>query len=245
MKSSRWAVVLDFDGTLIPHSYGSLYDVIDSSEEMASACHAPAQKMREYYLAKLSSGSLTAKDKKAWLADSIDLYIRAGLTRMRMESILQKVRLRSGVKECLESLRKKNIPVAIISYGVLPFIDTVLKANDAWHLVDLVYSAHLKFDNDGTLIGFDPRTMVLPGKPKGRFSRRFADHHGIPYERILAVGDSANGDGYLGHLKMNRFGIARTEEGRAKLLAVMGKAVVDTESFMPAAEWLLGKINGK
>ena len=76
---------------------------------------------------------------------------------------------------------------------------------------------------------------------KGKWSRAFADRHGVSYGHILAVGDSVHGDGNLGHLKANKFGIAKDRAEKEKLLEVMGAAAV-TEDFGPVIEWLKRKI---
>lgn len=240
---ANWAVVFDFDGTLIPASYGSLYDVVDSSGEVTTECHRKAEEMRKYYLAKAKADRLTKKDQEKWLVDSLALYMDSGLTLSKIEKILSRVELRPGVKECLKGLHLKKIPVAVVSYGVYQFIDAVLRANGARNLVQEIYSTRLLTDRSGLVTGFSRDTFVFPFN-KGKVSRNFADRCFIRYDNLLAVGDSPNGDKQLGHLKKNRLGIAGDEEKRQRLLTVMGDAVV-TEHFGPVTDWLLKKISFK
>lgn len=243
MQATRCAVVFDFDGTLIPESYGSLYDVIDSSREMPAQCHEKAEEMRRHYMEKMQQGRFTKKDQEKWLVDSLRLYIESGLTLGKIERILGTVELRSGALDCLKTLHRKGIPVAVVSYGVFNFIDAVLRANGARNLVQEIYSTKLSFDKSGLMDGFSRDTFVFPFN-KGKFSRNFADRCFVRYDRLLAVGDSPSGDKLLGHLKRNRIGIAGDETKRERLLKVMGAAVV-TEDFRPVTEWLLEKIGSR
>ncbi|MEK7103293.1 MAG: hypothetical protein AAB870_03025, partial [Patescibacteria group bacterium] len=96
---------------------------------------------------------------------------------------------------------------------------------------------------NGLVIGFDMKSAVFPGKSKGKFSKLFADKHGVSYENILAVGDSS-GDANLGHLKENRFGIAKDYSEAGRLAEYMGTVAV-TEDFTPVKNWLSQKVRGK
>lgn len=239
----KWVVVFDFDGTLISKSYGSLYDVIDSNGGVTPECKARAEKMRKYYLALAHTGKLTRKYQEKWLVDSLKLYVDSGLSIYKIREILSRVKLRTGVRDCLLQLKARGVPVAIISYGVFQFIEEVLLHHGLKYLVDKIYSADLKLANDkaGTVIGFSKETFIFPFN-KGAASREFAYKHGVPYENILAVGDSPNGDKELGHLMENRLGIARDKSEKERLLKVMGSAMV-TESFNPVTDWLLDRID--
>ncbi len=245
MMDKKWAVVFDFDGTLISKSYGSLYDVIDSNGGVTPACHQKAVKMRKHYLALARAGKLTKKHQEKWLVDSLRLYVDSGLSVHKMREILSRVQLRAGVRDCLLQLQARGVPVAIISYGVFQFIEEVLLHHGLKHLVHKIYSADLKIGTDaaGTVTGFSKETFVFPFN-KGLVSREFADLYGVPYENILAVGDSPNGDKELGHLMENRLGIARDKSEKERLLEVMGSAMV-TESFDRATDWLLDRIDSE
>lgn len=238
----KLAAVFDFDGTMIDKSYGSLYDVVDSNGGVTPECHAKAVKMRNHYLALMHAGKLSPKHQEKWLMDSLDLYIKSGLSVSKMREILSRVELRPGVRDCFLQLKARGIPVAIISYGVYQFIEEVLRHHDLMYLVDKIYSAHLKINNQGRVVGFRKETFIFSFN-KGACSREFADKHEVPYENILAVGDSS-GDRELGHLKENRLCIAGTKEEKEKLLPIAGKVLV-TKDFNPAADWLLNKIDSE
>ncbi|MDE2001230.1 MAG: haloacid dehalogenase-like hydrolase [Patescibacteria group bacterium] len=235
------AVVLDCDGTLIPKEpFTSLFNVIDSNGGVSLGCYERAKEMRKHYLALAYAGKLTERCQRKWFSETIKLYVVSGLAMKKIGEILESVRLRPGVKEILRELHTRGVPVAIVSYGIVQFIESVLLVNGMRHYVDAIYAANLRVDASGLVTGFHPRSAVYPFN-KGYFSRQFADLHRVPYRNLLAVGDSPNGDCGLGHFKKNRFGIARDESERKRLLKVMGAAAV-TESFDPAADWLRMKL---
>jgi len=233
------AVVFDFDGTLTPKSYISLFRVIEQNAGFSQEILAKADAMRSRYLPKATSGSLTPDEEIAWFDETIGLYSEARLTREKITESLATVRLRDGVKDCLRFLKRKNIPVAIISFGISNFILAVLIHNQADHLVDAIYSTNLKFDK-GFVSGYDAKSVVLPST-KGFCSQAFANLFAVPDKNVFGIGDSAI-DAKLSQFKENLLGIARDEKDREKLSQYM-ETVVITEAFYPVQEWLSEKIN--
>ena len=235
----KWCAVFDCDGTLISKSYGALCDVVDGSVISAEG-HKKAEEMRKRYFAAIRAGFFRKEDQEKWMAETIEIYKHYGLTLRKINYALRNVKVRPGVKEWFHLLQEKGIPVAIVSYGVTEFIETLLKVNGLLKMVDRIYAADLLINSQGKLFGFCRESAVYPDN-KGEYSRRFADRHGVSYRNILAVGDSPHGDGKLGYLKKNRFGIAKDESQKQKLAEVMG-AVAVTENFKPVIEWILEKI---
>ena len=84
-------------------------------------------------------------------------------------------------------------------------------------------------------------SIVLPST-KGICSKKFADLRGVPYENVLAVGDSGS-DRELGFLKQNRLGLAEDEAHADKIREFMGEVVI-SEDFYPVMAWLKNKIKG-
>lgn len=237
MAEKKFVVVCDFDGTLTPKSVNSLFDVMDGMLTKEASARAVA--MRDGYLPKALSGSLTPQEGRAWLRETIGLYIESGLTKSRIKDVLRKIHLREGAAEFLKFLKIRGVPIAIISYGVVEFIRTVLVFDGVSHLVDKIYATKLISDEDGLVTGYEPETYVLPDN-KDEYSRAFADIHSVPYENILAIGDSG-GDRKLGHLKENRLCLARDEKEGQKLELFAGTVAV-SDTFFPAIEWLTSKI---
>lgn len=238
--NQKWCAVFDCDGTLISKSYGALFNVIDGNGGVSREAHKKAEEIRKQYFAKIRAGCFGKADQEKWLVEMIELYMHYGLTFRKINYALRNVRVRPGVKECFRLLQEKNIPVAIISYGVADFIEALLKVNGLLKMVDKIYAADLLINCQGELLGFYRGSAIYPDT-KGEFSRRFADKHGVPYRNILAVGDSPHGDKKLGYLKANRFGIAKDENEKKRLAEVFGVTAV-TEDFRPVIEWILKKI---
>lgn len=237
----RWVAVFDFDGTCIPKSLKSLFNILD--KELPQELVLKAQNLRAKYIKKAVRGKLTLEEEQKWYFDTIGIYVEAELAFFQIQAAFENINLREGVAECFEFLRKNNVPIAIISYGVLQFIEAVLRANKALHLVSRIYSGQLKFGRQGgAVIGCDEKTIIFPSN-KGRASRDFADTYGVPYESILAVGDSAT-DARLGYLKKNRLGIIENEAEKKELEKFMG-AVLVSDNFLPVRDWLAKKMNIK
>ena len=240
MNSPEWVVVFDCDGTLIPKSYGSLYDIVDKNGGLNGKYLKASDEMRRHYL---SLPTLTLKDQKDWFIDTMHGYIQSGLTVDTIIAALRGVKFRVDVLDCFQRLKNRNTPQAIVSYGIAPFIHQVIKENSAHGLLDKVYAAELFFNDDLQVNGFDMDTVVFP-ENKGEFSLKFAKLQGVPPERILAVGDSHVGDRNLGYLPENRLGIAEDAAQAEKLKACMGHVVI-SHDFAPVTRWLEEKMDGK
>jgi len=238
VNKPKWVVVFDFDGTLTSKNLVSLFDVIDRA--MPEEHMVQLKLMRDKYIKKAHAGLLTKNEESSWFFETVDLYVRAGLSISKIEEVMHLVRLRNGVVECLKWLKCRHIPVAIISYGVAQFIEAALKSNDALHLVSRIYAGKLIIDSIGLVKGLNTEYLVFPSN-KGAYSRRFSESFSVSYRRILAVGDSGS-DAKLGYLKENRFGITNNEVEAEKLKNCMGGVVI-TENFEPVSRWLAEKIN--
>jgi phosphoserine phosphatase len=236
----KYAVVFDFDGTLIQKHYISLFNVVEKgvlSEKYLRETTA----LRSKYIPKAMNGTITYEEEMAWLTESINVFIKAGITIGQIKRALENVRLRSNVVDCMALLKDRHIPTAIISYGISQFIEIVLKNNHAIKLVDSIYATQLKIEEEtGLIIGYKPDTILLP-RQKGIASIHFAKSMMIPEDKILAVGDSLV-DSLLGSLKENRFGIAEDDEQLKRIEKVMGESV-KTQDFSPVISWILTKIN--
>jgi len=236
----NWVVVFDFDGTLIPKSYKSLYDVVDSNGGVTKHCRSMIIKMREKYLQKAHAGKLSKDDMRDWLIKTINLYVKSGLSLNKVEKILKRVKLRKGVAECFAFLKKKKIPFAIVSYGIRQFIEIAFKLNGLDGMADKIYATELIISpKKRTITGHNPR-VVLSGKSKNVFSREFAGIYNVSPENILGVGDSS-GDAYLSDYKDNILGIADNQEEEEKLKKSMGEVVI-TKNFYEVISWLKRKM---
>lgn len=236
----RWAVVFDFDGTLTPKGK-SLFATIDE-HGLSPEGREAQQKIHGQLIHKATAGNLTPEEDLYWLEESIKNYIRYGLTYEKARAVLAAVPLREGVLDCLRRLWQEGVPVAIISYGIRPFIKMVLQrhGSSAFGFIDRIYAAQLKTDPDtNRFVGYDAETFVLQST-KDVWSLKFANWCDVPYDHILAVGDSG-GDKLLGHLRSNRLLIANDKAQAIQLEPFAGDVAI-TDGFDPVTVWLRMKM---
>ncbi|MCL5017204.1 MAG: hypothetical protein M1155_00860 [Patescibacteria group bacterium] len=120
----RHAVVFDFDGTLTPKHYVSLFNVVERGVLSEKYLRETAV-LRNRYMPKAMNGIITHEEEVAWLEENINIFIKAKTTIKQIEHALKDVRLRSNAVDCMLMLKYKCIPMAIISYGVRQFIEIV------------------------------------------------------------------------------------------------------------------------
>lgn len=226
-------IVFDNDGTLTPKMY-SLYSVVDAL--LPEDARQQLVRTTESYMQMLHRGRLSRRNEVAWLEASCKMYVRHGLTRSAIESAIGKMPLRPGAPECFHEADAANLPTAIVSYGIKPFIEIMLDHNGLLDVVSKVYSTHLRFSKrNGKVVGYDLDTVVTPSM-KGHCSREFAGMHGVKRTRIFAVGDSV-GDRMLGYLKKNRVGIVEDHADVPKVARHMHEVIVSAH-FSPVRDWL-------
>jgi HAD superfamily phosphoserine phosphatase-like hydrolase len=231
MAKPTHVVTKDFDGTCT----GAGCATLKYAERMTldPGGVAALETMRIKYKRLAERNEMTPAQAMHWLVETLDVYVAQRPSLKVVRQAVAAMPLRDGVRDCLEMLSARGIPVAIVSYGIAAFIRMYLEHHGLARFVQRVYATEIHEDG-GRMVGYDPSTFVVP-ENKGCWSRRFADEHGVPYGRILAVGDSP-GDRNLGHLKRNRFGLADTAS--AEHLAPHFGRVVVTDTFHPAAAWL-------
>lgn len=235
----RYGVVLDCDGTLTPKSLGSLFKVVDT-RALPPEAEPDFKVLRERYIPLAEVGKLSPELQLEWLAETFEIYMRHRLTRDAWRlAIASSVTFRPGAVGALVALHAAGIPVAIVSYGSVDFIEHALEIEGVEDLVTEIYATRMRHDAAGVVVGYDRATFVTQ-ENKGDWSLRFAAAYGIPPENLLAVGDTA-GDRYLGHLKENRFGIAKDEAERLKIAPYMGETVV-ADDFAAARAWLSARL---
>lgn len=239
-RNRRHAVVLDFDGTVLRKPNQSVFHLIKTRAGLSDQAAERITEVQRTYIDKAIAGQLSRIEERQWLEREARLWINDGLTTTAAARALADSRVRRYVGECLVWLKQRRIPVAVVSFGIRPFIQMVLHAHGLGDLVDRVYALELTVDfRTGRYTGFLPDTMVTPST-KGTWSHKFARRHGVPLDRLLAVGDT-RGDRQLGHLKSNRFGLAMDEEEAERILPFFHQVAV-TEDFRPAWTWLKRRI---
>src|SRR3989344_9406968 len=240
MGKSIWAVVVDFDNTLIRNS---LHFQVEESGILRKDLHAELFGLRNQNLARLDE--LSDEESYNWAATASEVYVNSGLSMEDIEKVLEGVKLKEGVIEFIDFLGESNIPIAIISSGIDDFIKIVLRNYNLSFSVNEVFATKLITDFDdcgrscGRIRGFCSESVVTPGN-KRDFSLCFSKTFQVPYESILAIGDSSF-DRNLGYLKKNRLGVAETQEKAEKIRPFFGEVIV-TDHFASVQEWVMRKI---
>jgi phosphoserine phosphatase len=240
-RHKKYAVGLDFDGTCTS-SEDPLMKLIYENLLTGEARKA-VKDQYDRYMPKALRGELSPAQQMTWFKGTIGAYVGQGLTLPQIYAVIDRVKLRPGVMELCGHLRSRGIPTAIISFGGRQFIRRVAANHSPLTMpVDAICAADLHVDPVTRRIqGLWDESIVIPAN-KGEWSRRFADEHDVPYENILAVGDTW-GDSKLGHLKENRLGIVEDAAGAQAIAGAFGEVVV-TKDFYPVIDWILRKLNG-
>jgi HAD superfamily phosphoserine phosphatase-like hydrolase len=230
------------DGTLIPKSVGALMrlmaDLVASSDP---AARQEVDRIRGLYFGMFNAGHLSDEDYRGWLLAEFELYARFRLTKEAWQGVTAQVPLRDGAAALIREISEAGIPICVVSGASADFAEHVLETHGILHLLDAVHAGRLTHDEGGTVTGWEEETLVTVGN-KGEWSRRFADFHGVPHDRIIAIGDSP-GDATIGHLQEHRLLIAESENEAAVLrgLGFAGEVIV-THSFDPVADWIRRRI---
>lgn len=232
-------VVFDFDGTITLKKYGSLYKVVDMNA-LPKEAQPEYEQLRDKYLPRVQSGTLAPVDELYWLRETLDIYVRCGLTRAKWQGALEFIELREDAGDVLRGLADLGFKLGIISYGVVDFIEFVLAQHGLAGLFDRIYAARLIHDEVGLVVGYEPDSFVYPDN-KDFWSHRFAGEMMVDADDLLAVGDSG-GDKKLGFSKMNRLGLANDPRECKKIQRYFGMVSV-TNSFEPVGSWVLHKLN--
>lgn len=250
---SGWCAVFDFDGTLLHSKYNSvfrpLYDGLQLSYLQRTRL---ALSFRRYGDSHRDDGFAPEPEELCLIMTDVEILLEHGIGPDDLDRTLRGLDLHDGVRECLEWLSTRGVPVGIVSYGVRQFIQRVIEDNGIAELIEdnpairhvMALDLTETTDDMGRIQfdGCDESTLVLPSS-KGEWSRRFADGYGIPHDRILAVGDSPS-DRLMTHLKQNRFGMTHLHSKAPQLEPHFDQVAV-TDTFWPAFEWLRRRIENE
>lgn len=244
MKLAEHCVVLDFDGTCIPRDHVALIPIVDRGA-LPEEAMPDLERIWSIYGEKAVNGTISQVEARAWIVQTVDLYIRYGLRLEQAYEALKDVRLKKGFKSFLTNMHRLGVPVAINSFSIKQFIWYVLWKEGVAHLVSDIFAADVLTWNlsegAGPIKDFDMKSIVVPHF-KGCFSELFAWKYGVPDEGIIGVGDSL-GDALLGVRKHNRICLIEKESEIATygLDEHFGEILV-TKSFKPAHDAVLRRI---
>ena len=242
MPSYRWVVVFDFDGTLTGSQVPLIPVVCESFGRVNARFDERQRRIFDHYHSLYKDRSLDAAGESRWSLDTGVAFVEEGLSRRDVDWALARVSLRPGVVEGLEELKRRRVPVAIVTFGCATFVRVALEQRSLGHLVDDVLGFELVADEDGNYRDV-AMARTVNTFTKGHHSMAFAGRFGCPRKRVLAVGDSW-GDRHLGGLRRNRLGVVENDAQAGQLLSFTTEVRNVSDGFAPATEWLLAKIDG-
>lgn len=190
------AGLFDFDGTLVA---GNQWQVLDAL--MPSSLVLEAEAIRNWYFAHTHDGNedgvpLRHPDwfhcrlmegnrlvaESAWIAASLSLYQRAGMTKQTMTDAARSLIPRQGAVRLIRIMR----PRAIISFGMEHMIKAWLSHN---RLTCAVAASRLRFDELGNIVCMHPNLVV--SETKQHAATLFRLKSGVSEYKTLVVGDSS------------------------------------------------------
>ncbi len=136
---SDYYVVADFDRTITNGNSKTSWSILASSQ-LVPECYVEERqelfdKYRPIELDEAMDFDKRSSLVREWFYKHIQLFIKYKISEEVFEKAARDLRImefRTGAREFLEFLHQKNIPVIIISAGIGNFIESFLKANDAY-----------------------------------------------------------------------------------------------------------------
>lgn len=177
MKNIMWknaeAVIFDLDGTLVDSMW--IWKSVDIEflgergipfpDDLQSALDGMSFKETAVYMKERF-------ELKESTEELMDIWNRMAYEKYRYETPLKQ-----GVREFLEQLKKENKKIGIASSNSVFLVETVLKANEIFHLFDSIHTAN----------------EVAKGKPSPDIYLLVAEDLGVEPESCLIFEDIVHG----------------------------------------------------
>jgi len=166
-------VFFDCDGVLTVQqsSWGVLHDYFGSKDN-------------SYFADLYRRGLISYLD---WMKIDIALMIHSygnPITREEVEKALSTIKIRRNAKKTIEILKKQGFIPIVISSGVDLLVRRVCSQLD----IDECYYNELLFVDNELIPGGIPR---VPPDKKHKIIREIANHHGVPIDKTIYIGDSS------------------------------------------------------
>lgn len=189
------AIAADFDGTLVPgNQWRELQRLLPQDQQ------AEEERIRDWYFDHTKEGHrddvpLDSPDwfhsdlhpgnrlvaEGAWVASSIERYMKAGVTRAQITKLAQQMPARVGAFMLLGHFKTR----AVISFGLEPFIVDWL----AYHgTTASVAASRLLFNEGGQVNGY--HINIVGSETKEFAADVFRRKAGLQEHELLVVGDS-------------------------------------------------------
>ena len=119
---------------------------------------ADYNRLGDVYQAMEFSGRMTTKDAERWWIETLELCMRHGVTQNAISEACSQIKLRDGASKLFALCKQAHVPTVILSAGVYDIIDHVMNAYDLHPTA--VLSTRLKYDNKGTLSGWNKASLI-------------------------------------------------------------------------------------
>lgn len=200
----KFHILADFDGTLIKHfapdgsKVPSLISILRDEGYLTPDYSRKAKALFAKYHPLEINPKISKEEKKkamqTWWTKHYNLLIKSKLNKKDIQQAVQsqRVRFRQGVKEFLEFLKQKNIPLVIISSGGLgtESIRLYLKNKNLLFSNIYIISNEFTWDKDGYLIGIKKPIIHVKNKDE-TILKNFSFYNKIAKRKnVLLLGDS-------------------------------------------------------
>ncbi len=174
------AVVFDFDGTLsnVREGDGTWWEIWNYLGDLD---------IDELYYRMFRNGEISNNE---WTSLVINHFIMCKLTKNQIEEISNKISLVAHTHETFETLKENGIKIFILSGGIKPMIEKVLKREKIDKYIDEFIAYEFEFDENGLLMSFKKPEEII--EPKHEYVEIIKQRYDLKPEEILYVGNDKN-----------------------------------------------------
>lgn len=217
------AVIFDLDGTLTP--VRSVWQYIH--EELGTWESHGRRSLQAFLAGEIDYQEFARRDAAAW----------AGVSRRRIEELVERIPLRPGARETVTALRRAGCRLAILSSGLDVLAERVRKHCS----FDMVLANRLIF-RDGMVTGEVEVKVGWHGKPEGlrHICRWFGTHPG----EVAVVGDGVGDAPLFPLVKVGVAFNAPPEVAAQAHVAVQGEDLRVVLDVLQAYPWQQERVVG-
>ena len=158
-------VLTDFDRTITTGNSPSSWSILSNSNMISNEYVKDSYELYNYYrpveLDESMDYETRCKLMIEWWDKHVDLFIKYGLSEEGINDSIRNfnfMSFREGIKEFLENMNDRNIPVIIISAGIGNVIKEFFIMNDCFYNNMFIVSNFLKFEN-GFVVGVSDKVI--------------------------------------------------------------------------------------
>ena len=152
-EGNNFFVLADFSKTFSSFSGPSTWSAVSKSGAMPAGYVEERQQLFDKYHPYEIDETLSLQEKNAllseWWQKHMELFVKHGLTESVLESCIDQgmVTLRPGLKEFLADMKKRNVPVIILSSGIGRLVEKALEIGECNFDNIKIIANNVKFEN--------------------------------------------------------------------------------------------------